>query len=100
MINARKEFTDVALENPTLPCAIFTHDAMEFPKAINGSMRPLPISARKRIRNKCPVEKGVEHAVNGMMEKPIPHAGLVDVPRLWVGDIKCAVSAVAVRSIH
>ena len=57
------------------------------------------LAARIRVMNKSLIEKWVELAIDSVMEKPISHCCLVNIPWLWVGDIESIISPVSVGLI-
>ena len=63
-------------------------------------MCSFPNSAGKRIGNKCLIEKGIKHAIDRVMQKPVANTCFVDVSWFRIGDIECAVSAVFIGMIQ
>ena len=59
-------------------------------------MGALPYPAGIRIRNELLIEIRIEYSVDSMVEEPVPHRSLVNVPRLRVRDIEGMVAAVSV----
>lgn len=42
--------------------------------------------------NKCPIEKWIQLPVDGVVQQPIPDPCLMDISRLWVGNIESMIS--------
>ncbi len=74
--------------------------ACERTEAVKCGVRALANAARKRIGYKRPVKKWAEEAADGMVQKTVAHARLMDIPRLRVADIERLISAVAVGMIY
>ena len=100
LVNAREELSYVALQHPAGLCIVLAHLIGERPESGKRFVGSLLDPAGKGIRYELPVEIGAKNTVDGMMEKAIPNARLVDVPRLRVGDIEGLIAAVLVCAIH
>lgn len=59
-------------------------------------MRPFVIPTVIRIINKQLIKKGVQNTINSMVYQSITHGRLMDVTWLWVADIECLITLVAV----
>ena len=97
MIDIRKKLADIAFENPARPSIVFAYDAGKCSKPIHCGVRTFSITARERIGDKCPVEEWIELAINSVVDKPVMHAGFMDIAWLWVGNIKSVIAAVPIR---
>ena len=98
MINVRKELFDVAFQNPAGSRVVLARLAGEQPKAVQRSVRALPNPARKRIGDKRLLEKGVQYAGGGVMQKAVAHRCFVNIPRLGIGDVERMIAAVTIRT--
>ena len=63
-------------------------------------MRTLTDSTGTRVENKFPVKIRIQDSVNGVMNKPISHACLVNVARLRIINFESLIAAVPVVSIN
>jgi len=52
---------------------IFAYSISKSSKTIQGAMHTFPYTTRIYIRNKQPVEKGIQNMVDGMVEHAIFH---------------------------
>jgi hypothetical protein len=100
VIYIRKEFAYVALEHPAGARVILAHDVSERPKAIYRGVRPLPVAAGERVGDERFIEKWIELAIDGMMNKAVPHACLVDITWFRVGYFKRLIPAVTIRPVY
>lgn len=57
-------------------------------EAVESLVDSFIISASVRISNEQSVEKRIEDAVDGAMDYSVSHPRLMDISRLWVGDIE------------
>lgn|SRR3989338_2026277 len=99
MINARKEFLDVAFQYPAGFRVVLAYNVRKRTKPIQGFMRTLAIPTRKRICNKRSVEKWIKLAVDCVVKQSVPNSCFVNVPRFGVADPKRLIFTVLVYAI-
>ncbi len=56
-------------------------------------------SAGERVENKFAVEIWIQNPINGVMQKPVADAGLVNIARLWVVDFEGVIRPVPIDFI-
>lgn len=96
MVYGSEKLPDVAFKHPNISGVVVAFDISKLAKSIYGPMSAFVQSAGVRIVNKFIVEIRIKHAVDSMVQKSIPHGGLVDVPRFWIGDVESFVITVAI----
>lgn len=64
VVNARKEFSDIALQDKAGSRVIFARLVRKRTKAIHRAVRTFPQTARKGIRNEFSIKEWVQNAVN------------------------------------
>jgi len=88
VVNAIKEFPYIALQSVTRTSAI----ARNFPNhplhPSHSFMRPPANPAGKRIGNKRWFKYSIQNLKNGMVHHPIAHRRFVNMPSLWIRNIK------------
>ena len=99
MINIRKEFPDVAFQNPASSGVILADFPSERAKSINRSVRAFFKPARIRIGDKRFFKKRVKNPVNGVMKKAIADAGFMNISRFGIIDLERLITAVLVGMI-
>lgn len=87
VINGRKELANVALESKTYPSGLKNFTRI-YAKPLYSFMCSLIFSARIRIGNKGRFKNRVKETKNRVMDDPITDSGLMDMPQLWIMDIK------------
>lgn len=80
-------------------CVVFGNDIAEFSESVYGFMHAFVFLAGKRIRDKLFIKKRIKDSVNRVMQQPVSHAGLMNIPGLWVIDFELLIGAVFVIKI-
>ena len=96
LVNRGKELSYVACQYPYSLRMIAGCLACEGPKSLYSLVHSLSEATRERVRDKCPVEKWIEHSVDSMVEQSIAHVCLMYIPRLRVRYVKGFISRVSV----
>lgn len=99
MINISKEFFNITFQNPTGFGIILTDNIDIFFEFIDCPVRAFFISARIGICDESFVKKWIENSVDGMVQKPIAHAGFVNISWFLVIDFESLITAVIVGMI-
>jgi hypothetical protein len=56
----------------------------------------LPLAARVGVMDELGIEVDVENAIDGMVQEPVADRSLVDIARLWIGNVEGMVTTVTV----
>ena len=99
MVDIREKLFDVAFQNPASAGVVAARLMRKQTKSIQSSMATFSKLTRKRIGDKSLSEKGIKSPIDGVMEKSVPDARLVDVPGFRVADVKGLIFAVFVSMI-
>ena len=100
VIDARKKFPYVAFQNQTLLRIVLAYLAGKHTEAVQGFMRTFIVPARERIGDELPVKVRVEHAIDRVVQQSVPHASLMNIPRLRVGNLEGGITTMAVRMVY
>ena len=60
----------------------------ELTKPVKCPMRSLIYTTRVRISYERSIEKWIQHPIQRVVNQPIPHSCLVNIPGFGVGDVK------------
>ena len=86
MIDICEEFSDIAFQNPNCPRMITRNLASLIAEAVYRTVRTFDAPTRVRIKNKLWIEVWIQNPVNGVMQKPVPDGGLVNIARFRIVD--------------
>ncbi len=96
VVDALKEFLDVAFKNVARAVVVPARLAQHFLDRFYSSVRPSTQPARKRGRNKSWIENQIQNSEYGVMQNPIANRGLMNVARFRVANPKTSVGTVAI----
>lgn len=96
VVYAVKKFLNVAFQNKACPRAVLRDSAGRIFQNADSFMRSVSRAARKGGRNKGRLKERIDDRKNGVVQHPIPHSGLVDMPLLRIADVETGVGAVLV----
>lgn len=88
MINAVKEFSDIAFQYPASFGVVTAHPVNEITEAVERFMGSFVQPARIRISHKRLIEERVKLTINSVVNQTITNAGLVDMTALGISDIE------------
>jgi hypothetical protein len=100
MINIGKKLFDIAFQNPTGFCIVFTDFICKFAKSVNGLMCPLVVSARIRIGNESLIKKGIHNPIDGVVQQSVPDRCFMNISRFWIIDFERLIAAVNIGMIE
>ena len=95
MINGRKELLDVTLERKTFSLSL-KNFARIYAQPLYSLMCSFIFSARIRIGNKGRFKNRVKETKNRVMDDPIADGSFMDVPQLWIVNIKIDILTVSI----
>ena len=100
MIDARKELSDIALQNPASTRVVLRDLIGECPKPIHRFVCPFPETAGIRISNECSIKERVQLAIERVVDEPVAHTRFVDVAWLRVTYFEMMIPAVLISAIR
>lgn len=96
VVDGGEEFLHVAFEYPDSPGMIMGHLPGKFLKSIKRLVNPLSVPTGKRIGDEQSIKERVQDTIHGPVYHPVPHARLVDIPRLRIRDAEGFVAGVVI----
>jgi len=100
MVNAGKKFSDVAFQNPGLSGIIMRNFSRIKSKAVYSQMRALGKPTGAGVVNEFLIKIWIQNSVDGVVDKPVAHAGLMNIARLGVIYLERNIMAVPISFVR
>ena len=94
MINAGKEFSNVAFQHPARVSIVSTYFSEIGTETVTSTVGSLPQATGIRVRNEGGIEKWIQFTINRVAEEAVTDVGFVNIPLLGVTDPEVLISAV------
>ena len=100
VIYSGEKFSDITFQNPNCAGMIVRNLPRIFAEAIYRPVCAFDAATRIGIEDKLGIKIRIQNSVDGMMQKPIPDGGLVNIPRFGVVDAKRRIGSMTIGFVY